>query len=100
MAKKIGDVTTTTNYILPLSPLKRRMLGRPTVKGRRDTSKRIERHNVSKIRKRILCSVCKQVARVRKRTDREDGNKVMHMEEGWKEINMKEGREDINRNMG
>lgn len=50
-----------TDFIPLLPPLKRRMSGRPKVNRRRDTFEKLARHTVAKVRKRILCSVCKQV---------------------------------------
>ncbi|KAL7607472.1 hypothetical protein Lser_V15G15350 [Lactuca serriola] len=49
-----------TEFIPPLPPLKRKMPGRPKVNRRKDSSERGARHTVSKVRKKIMCSVCKQ----------------------------------------
>ncbi|XP_023759118.1 uncharacterized protein LOC111907557 [Lactuca sativa] len=49
-----------TEFIPPLPPLKRKMLGRPKVNRRKDSSESGARHIVSKVGKKIMCSVCKQ----------------------------------------
>ncbi|KAL7597701.1 hypothetical protein Lser_V15G24582 [Lactuca serriola] len=50
-----------TNYSPPLPPLRRKLSGRPKVNRRKDLSKKATRHTVSKVGKRILCSMCKEV---------------------------------------
>ncbi|CAH1446530.1 unnamed protein product [Lactuca virosa] len=77
-------------FIAPLPPLKRKMQGRPKVNRRKDASERGARHILSKVGKKIMCSVCKQVGhnkvtcsqaekptklkvKKRKRTDGNDG---------------------------
>lgn len=56
-------LSSTTEYTPPLPPLKRRMTCMPTVNVRWDASERTGRHIVSKVDKRVLCSVCKQAVR-------------------------------------
>ncbi|CAH1430269.1 unnamed protein product [Lactuca virosa] len=50
-----------TEFIEPLPPFKRKMPGRPKVNRRKDASEMGARHTVSKVRKKIMCSVCMQV---------------------------------------
>ena len=50
-----------TNYSPPLPPLRRKLPDRPKVNRRKDLSEKATRHTVSKVGKRILCSVCKKV---------------------------------------
>ena len=49
------------DFIPPLPPLRRRIPGRPKVNRRNDPSERSIRHIVSKVGRKILCNVCKQV---------------------------------------
>ena len=46
-----------TEFIPPLPPLKRKMPGTPKVNRRKDSSEKDARHTVSKVGKKIMCSV-------------------------------------------
>ncbi|CAH1440609.1 unnamed protein product [Lactuca virosa] len=50
----------STDLIPPLPPLKRRMLGRPTIKRRKDASERMGKHTISKVGKKVSCSIYKE----------------------------------------
>ncbi|XP_023754652.2 uncharacterized protein LOC111903098 [Lactuca sativa] len=56
-----SNIWPSTNFIPPLPPLKRKMPGRPKVNRKKDLGEKSTRHTVSKVGKKILCSVCKQV---------------------------------------
>ncbi|CAH1436434.1 unnamed protein product [Lactuca virosa] len=56
-----SNMWPSTNFIPPLPPLKRKMPGRPKVNRRKDPREKTTRHTMSKVGKKILCSVCKQV---------------------------------------
>ena len=51
----------STEFIPPLPTLRRKMAGRPKVNRRKDSSEKPTRYIVSKVGKKIMCSVCKQV---------------------------------------
>ena len=50
-----------TEFIPPLPPLRRKIPGIPKVNRRKDPSEKTTRHIVSKVGKKILYSLCKQV---------------------------------------
>ncbi|CAH1444405.1 unnamed protein product [Lactuca virosa] len=50
----------STDLTPPLPPLKRCMLGRPTIKRRRDASERMGKHTIAKAGKKVSCSLCKE----------------------------------------
>ncbi|KAI3502228.1 hypothetical protein L1887_30260 [Cichorium endivia] len=61
LAMNGSDMWPSTDYTPPLPPNKRTMPGRPTIKRRRrDASKKVGRHIVSKVGKGVICGICKQ----------------------------------------
>ncbi|CAI9303910.1 unnamed protein product [Lactuca saligna] len=56
-----SDMWPETNYTPPLPPINRRMPGRPTTKRKKSTTKNTGTHRVSKTRKKIRCSICKEI---------------------------------------
>nr|KAJ0193917.1 hypothetical protein LSAT_V11C800435760 [Lactuca sativa] len=58
---RIAPINSKTNYTPPLPPINRRMLGRPTTKRKKSTTKNTGTHRVSKAGKNIRCSICKEI---------------------------------------
>nr|KAJ0209995.1 hypothetical protein LSAT_V11C400161160 [Lactuca sativa] len=50
-----------TNYTPPLPLISRRMSGRPTTKRKKSTTENTGIHKVSQARKKIKCSICKEI---------------------------------------
>nr|KAJ0207050.1 hypothetical protein LSAT_V11C500241920 [Lactuca sativa] len=56
-----NDMWPETNYTPPLPPINRRMPGRPATKRKKSTTENTGTHRVSKARKKIRCSICKEI---------------------------------------
>ncbi|CAI9299782.1 unnamed protein product [Lactuca saligna] len=56
-----SDMWPETNYTPSLSPINRRMPGRPTTKRKKSTTENTGTHRVSKDGKKIRCSICKEI---------------------------------------
>ncbi|CAI9284962.1 unnamed protein product [Lactuca saligna] len=91
----------STNFLPPLPPLKRRILGRPTMKGIRDASERSRKHMVSKEGKNVSCGICKKEGHNKTtctqvptppKTNVTKKQKIMQTQES---VNMQGGGEDV-----
>lgn len=93
-----SNMWPSTEYI---PPMKRRMLGRPTIKRIRDASKRHGKHNVSKVGKKITCGICKQEGHNKstcsqvERIPKVTVTKKQKVRQTQKPVNLQKGREDV-----
>nr|KAJ0207333.1 hypothetical protein LSAT_V11C500244800 [Lactuca sativa] len=60
-----SDMWPQTNYTPPFPPINKRMPGRPATKMKISTIENTGTHRVSKGRKKIRCSICKEIGHKR-----------------------------------
>ncbi|CAH1413142.1 unnamed protein product [Lactuca virosa] len=86
-----------TDFIPPLPPMKRSMPGRPKVNRRRDASEKLPRHTVSKVGKKISCSVCKNVGHNKVTCPQAERPQVQKPEVGRRpKLNVKKRKTGVN----